>query len=250
MFCHRADQFRYDTVPSCRRTAKATGLQESTVSTCDQRLLEHGLITPEKSVIDPCPRLNWFQPLDSLKKQNPDGPSFQWLRNWKTLIRQPGDNPLSITAVLVYSVIRHSAETKWKPPQGWTHEYLGLLTATNPKTVAAALATLEENGFLRVLEGMRFQLYRLRDSQVACFADRKAWSGNSSEPDDFLDEYGPGSDRLEERHAARVKLDKFLEGWPIPNNAPAAIRAEVMKREGWEQNWECWANKLLDNYLG
>lgn len=249
VFCHRADQHRYDTVPSCRRAAKATGLREQTVSNSTQRLREHGLLSEDDTVISPCRHLDWFQPLDSLKERFPEGPEFRWLQNWKTLIRTPGDNILSTPCVMVYSLIRHSVEQKWKPAQGWTQEYLALMTATNPKTVGAALDTLEENGFLKVLDGMRFQLFRLRESQAACFSDKQAWSGNSSEPDEFLDDFGPGSDRLDERHKAKADLEDYMVRWPIQMKYKEAIVKAVMKEDGWEQSWQEWAFELIEKYM-
>lgn len=249
VFCHRADQFRYDTVPSCRRVAKATGLHEATVSTADQSLRAHGLLSPDNTVINPCRHLHWFQPLDRLKERNPDGPNLQWLQNWKTLVRQPGDNVLTLSCVLVYSLIRHSQENGWKPSQGWTHEYLAILTATEPKTVTKAVSTLEEHGFLKVLDGMRFQLFRLRDSQTACFADKKQWSGNSSEPDEFINDFGPGSDRLDIVRTAKADLDELLGGWAVSDKDKASIKSAIYKHDGWEDNWEDLANKYLDKYL-
>lgn len=212
VYCYRADQFRYGALPTNRRVAKGTGLKEGTVAEATTRLTGHDLLDAEAAVISPCRRMDWFITNDKLKEMNPDKSEFSWFQNWKTLIRQPGaDNPLTLPCVLVYGVIRHSIFQGWKPSSGWTHEYLALLTATNPKTVSKSLETLEANGFLSVLDGMRFRLYGLRESQLACFADRCAWSGNSSEPDELVEEVSSASAQLDERHAARKALAQYLQ---------------------------------------
>lgn len=250
VYCYRADQHRYSTVPSCRRVAKSTGLREATISEATGRLVEHGLLSSGNAVITPCPKQDWFITLDALKEQNPEGPELRWFQNWKSLVRRPGsDNPLTVPAVMIYSAIRHSVMTRWKPQGGWTYEYLALITATNVKTVAASLDTLGKLGFLIVLDGLRFRLYRLRDSQMSCFADRGVWSGNSAEPDEMMDDFAPGSEQWDRRAEARRAFEAHMERWPISTKARQAIISRVMQQAGWEQHWDEWSLKLVDKFL-
>lgn len=249
-YCHRADQHRYNCVPTVRRVAKATGLREPTVSASTGRLRQLGLVTADASVSIPCLHLDWFVFLDALKELSPDGPETQWVQNWKSLVRQPGsDNPLTVPAVMIYSAIRHSVYTNWKPASGWTHEYLSLLTGTNTKTVASALATLEEFGFLAVQDGMRFKLYQLRDGQGACFADKQVWSGNSSEPDEIVEDYGPSSERLDQSRQARLLFEKYMERWDLSATCKQKIMSAVMKHSGWEKRWQDWAFELISKVM-
>lgn len=220
VFCFRADQHRYQSVPSIRRVAKGTGLKETTVSGATDRLVQLGLLSANGTVITPCPHLDWFVVNDSLKARNPEGSEFSWLQNWKSFIRQPGpDNLLTVPSVLIYSVIRHAIHHNWKPSGGWTQEYLAQLTRTNAKTVAKSLSVLEEKGFLSVLDGMRFRLYALRDSQLSCFADKGAWSGNSAEPDELVDGFSPASAEAEMRYQQIQELAGHLAKQPISDLA-------------------------------
>ncbi len=249
-YCYRVDQHRYENVPSIRRTSKATGLREPTVASATDRLTQLGLVQPDGSVVTRCPHLDWFVPLDSLKEQNPHGPEFRWLQNWKSLVRQPGaDNPLTVPCVMLYSLIRHSLHNNWKPSGGWTHEYLALLTASNPKTVSAALTKLEEHGFLTILDGMRFRLFQLREGQLACFADRAVWSGNSSEPDELVEDFGPGSEVLEQQRQVRLEFEKYMERWPIQTASKQRIISAVMSHEGWEEHWRDWAFQMVSRVM-
>jgi DNA-binding transcriptional regulator YhcF (GntR family) len=213
VYCFRAFQDNYGTIPSCRRIAKNTGLREQTVAEATERLHNHRLLTGDGKVISPCPRADWFIPLERLQERFPEGPAFRWFQNWTTLIRSPGmGNPISVPAVLVYSLVRHSIFNNWKPSQGWTLAYLAELTATNEKTVGAALSTLEEAGFLTVLQGMRFKIYRLSETQLKCFADRGVWSGNSAEPDEIVDELAPAAVAFDEKMAAKAGLVELSWG--------------------------------------
>jgi hypothetical protein len=150
---------------------------------------------------------------------------------------------------MIFSLIHHSLQRGWKPSNGWSHEYLALLTATNPKTVATSLATLAEHGFLSVLDGMRFRLFRLRDSQLECFADKKAWSGNSAEPDENVAEFGPGSERLDAQRNARAELAAYLEGFPITQTSQQKILSTIIQTKGWEAKWQKWAFEIVSKIL-
>jgi hypothetical protein len=112
---------------------------------------------------------------------------------------------------MLYSLIRHSLLRGWKPPEGWSHEYMALITGINPKTVSNSLDRLEKLGFLTVLEGMRFRLFKLRDCQLGYFADKRAWSGTASaEPDEIVDDLSPASLVLEEKAKAKNALVAML----------------------------------------
>jgi DNA-binding transcriptional regulator YhcF (GntR family) len=175
-YCYQAHQDFYEEVPSFRRVAKRTGIKEETVAAATKRLRGCGLLSDDNAVISPCPHLDWFQPLDTLLKRHEGQHFTKWLRNWRYYVRQPGsENPLTVPAVMVYSLIRHSVLGKWKPQHGWSYEYLSLVLGMTAKTVSSALSKLEELGFVAILDGMRFQLYRLRESQLRCFANNRAY---------------------------------------------------------------------------
>lgn len=247
VYCYRVGQSRFDTVPSVRRTAKSTGLREATVATATERLGEHGMVDPFAAVIHPCPHLDWFCRLSSLEEKSPNGPEFMWLQNWTTLVRRPGvDNPLTVPCVLIYSLVRHSIINRWKPSAGWTHEYLAQATATNPKTVFASLRTLEDYGFLSVLDGMRFRLFEMRESQLSCFADKKVWTASSVDPDEIANSFGPGSDKLDKRLAAQKHLVEYVDGWYFNQDTKNKIVAAVMKMDGWETNWQEIVNDVIE----
>ncbi len=247
VYCFRAFQDSYRTVPSCRRIAKNTGLREQTVAEATERLHNHGLLTGEGKVISPCPRAEWFVTLEKLQERFPEGPSCRWFQNWTTFIRSPGiDNPISVPTVLVYSLVRHSIFHDWKPSQGWSLAYLAELTATNEKTVGAALSTLEESGFLTVLEGMRFKLYRLSETQLKCFADRGVWSGNSSEPDEIVDELAPAAAAFDEKAAAKEEFVEYLNRFPISNKQRDQIYHSIVKSQQWPKGWREKAFELIE----
>lgn len=249
-FCFRADQYRYSTVPSVRRVAKNTGLKEATVSASTSRLTELGLLNSDASVISPCPHLDWFVISEALEQRFTQNSVFSWLLNWKSLVRRPGtDNPLTVPAVMIYSLIRHSAHNTWKPSGGWTHDYLALLTGTNSKTVTAALDKLEQLGFLTVLDGRRFKVYELRESQSACFADRGEWSGSSSDPDEIVSDFGPGSERLDQQRRIRHELDEYIERFPLRAATKQKIVSAVTQRQGWEEHWRDSAFEIVKKVM-
>jgi DNA-binding transcriptional regulator YhcF (GntR family) len=250
VFCFRADQHRYQSLPSIRRVAKGTGLKETTVSGATDRLVQLGLLAADGTVVTPCPHLDWFVINDSLRARYPDGPEFSWLQNWKSLIRQPGgDNLLTVPSVLIYSVIRHAIHHKWKPSGGWTQEYLAQLTRTNSKTVAKSLTILEEKGFLSVLDGMRFRLYALRDSQLSCFADKGTWSGNSSEPDELVDTFSPASAEAEKRYQRVQELADHLAQKPISDLAKREFLKVIINSPHPVSTWREHADYLADELL-
>ena len=247
VYCFRAFQDSYRTIPSCRRIAKNTGLREQTVAEATERLHNHGLLTGDGTVISPCPRAEWFVTLERLEERFPEGPNFRWYQNWTTLIRSPGiDNPISVPTVLIYSLVRHSILHNWKPSQGWSLGYLGELTATNEKTVSASLSTLEENGFLTMLDGMRFKLYRLSEAQLKCFADRGVWSGNSAEPDEMVDELAPKAAAFDEKAEAKAQLVDYLVRWPISDKEKDQIYHTIVKSRQWPNSWRDQALALIE----
>lgn len=250
VFCYRQSQSRFDTIPTVRRTAKSTGLREATVASSTKRLQEFGLLIEDDLVIKPCPHLKWFHKLGSLEERFPDGPEFLWLQNWKCFVRSPGStNPLTVPCVMLYSLIYHSVITKWKPNNGWTLEYLALATATNTKTVNKSLECLEQNGFLEVLDGLRFKLFRLRESQLASFSDKGVWSANSAEPDEICDEFSSAGDSLQQSHESLQALRAFVNSWHFEEHNKDWIIRKTTSHENWESNWkenvDIYTNKLL-----
>jgi len=250
VYCYRANQDQFDTVPSFRRVAKATGLKEQTVSDATSRLIKFKLLTEECEVFHPCPNPNWFITLDKLKLKNPDGPEFRWRQNWRTYVRAPGEsNPLTVPCVLIYSVLRHSVLQKWKPLTGWSHEYLALITATNAKTVATALTTLEQKGLLEVHEGCRFQLFKLKDYQMAYFADKNVFQSGTAEPDDIVDEYSPkaqGGSQLDDESRQALR---YIYGCEINQDDKTLIYAQVKSAPTWPQGWREHADALIARKL-
>jgi len=245
-FCFRAGQHRYSTVPSIRRVAKNTGLKEATVSASTSRLAELGLLNADASIISPCPHRDWFVSSEALEQRFPQESDLSWFLNWKSLVRRPGnDNPLTVPAVLTYSLIRHSVHNTWKPNGGWTHDYLAVLTGTNPKTVTAVLDKLEQLGFLMVLDGMRFRLFQLRESQLACFADKVTPSGGSSEPDEIVNDFGPGSEALERDHRERAALVEYLMPFPLADKVKRRIVERITERNDWRDTWRDLAKKCV-----
>ena len=127
VYCFLCQQAQYDTIPSLRRSAEATGQRTKTVTKARERLQRHGLLSDGHLVVAPCPRMNWFQELEVLRKRFSDGHFSQWFRNWRCYVRQPGpENPLTVPCVVLYSFIRHCVVSGWKPCHGWTPAYLSL----------------------------------------------------------------------------------------------------------------------------
>ena len=250
-YCYRAHQDCYGEVPSHRRVAKRTGIREETVVTATERLQERGLLGQNNAVVTPCPHLDWFQPLDSLRQKFADDHFSKWLWNWRCYVRQPGqENPLTVPAVMTYSLIRHSVLGKWKPKEGWTYQYFSLVLGMTDKTVRNALAKLEQFGFLSVLEGFRFRLYRLRDSQLRCFADNQTFSGTASgEPDEVLDDFAPGSNAMEEEEAARSNLVQYLGRFPITHSQKQRIYQAVIHSGHSPKHWQELASAIIEKVI-
>ena len=238
-------------IPSYRRIAKAIGVKEETVSAATERLQKVDLLAADGAVVSPCPRLEWFQQSDALLEQFGDKHFSLWFRNWRCFVRRPGfDNPLRVTDVLVYSVIFNSAVKDWKPLHGWSKEYLALVTRTSPETVSKSLDRLEELGFLTVLDGMRFKLFKLRDSQLKCFSDKVVHSGVASpDPDEFVDEFAPASQVLEQSEKANREFIEWLKRWPISHKDKDRVYYAVYRHSEWPQGWQDKAVKLVENIM-
>ncbi|MFO0806154.1 MAG: hypothetical protein U0894_00015 [Pirellulales bacterium] len=252
VYCYRTHQHAFETLPSHRRTAKATGLKEETVASATTRLHHHGLLLADGAVVAPCPQNKWFRQLDALREKFGDKHFSMWFQNWRCYVRQPGvDNPLTIPCVMVYSLIRHSVLQSWKPSEGWSHEYIALITGINPKTVSSALDTLESNGFLTVLDGMRFRLFKLRESQLQFFADKRAWVGaGSTQPDEIVEELAPASAVLEDKAKAKRELVEMLNRYPINDNHKERIYKGVVSQESWFMGkWQDAVLKVVGNIL-
>ena len=128
----------------------------------------------------------------------------------------------------------------------YVHEYLALATGTSAETVAKALTKLEELGFLAVDEGMVFRLYRLRDAQLRCFADKTTFSGTASaDPDKLLDEFSPASEIFEKQQAERDRFVEWLNRWAIPNKAKDGIYKTVVRDPEWPERWQEKAESLV-----
>ncbi len=235
VYCYRVNQHAYETIPSHRRAAKATGLKEETVASATSRLHHNGLLLADGAVVAPPPRLNWFRQLDSLKEKFGDEHFSMWFQNWRCYVRQPGaENPMTVPCVMLYSLIRHSVRQGWKPSEGWSHEYLSLITGINAKTVSSSLERLEASGFITVREGMRFVLYKLRDCQLAFFADKRAWSGvGSVDPDEMVDGFSPVSQAIEEHAIAKAALVVMLNNNPISDHDKDRIYKGIISQDGW-----------------
>lgn len=190
VYSFRADQRRYGSVPTNVRTAKNTGLNEETCSVAASKLVGHGLLDEDHNVVLPCPHEDWFNPIESLKSQNPEGPWHDWLTNWRTLVRAPGANHLTVSGVLVYSLIRHQVIQGWRPPNGWSYEYIARMTGLTGGTVSDQIKLLQEKGFLEVKSGLSFKLFKLNAWQEACFSDRVGWHGTPGD-DEFSEEPSP-----------------------------------------------------------
>ena len=251
VYCYRAYQDRFGETPSYRRIAKATGVKEETVSAATERLCKVDLLAANASVVSPCPRLEWFQQCDALLEKFGEEHFSMWFRNWRCFVRRPGaDNPLRVTDVLVYSVIFNSAVKDWKPLHGWSKEYLALVTRTSAETVSKALDRLEELGFLTVLDGMRFRLFKLRESQLKCFADKVAHSGvGSSDPDEFVDEFAPASKTLEESEKAKLEFIDWLKRWPMSDKDKDRVYYAVFRHPEWPHGWQDKAKNLVGRIM-
>lgn len=252
VYCYRANQHAYETIPSHRRTAKATGLKEETVASATTRLHQHGLLLADWLVIAPCPRITWFRQLDSLVERFPDKHFSMWLQNWRCYVRQPGaDNPLTVPCVMLYSLIRHSVLNNWKPPAGWSQEYLSLITGINPKTVSTSLDKLEASGFITILDGMRFRLYKLRECQLTYFSDKRAWSGvGSAEPDEIVEDFSPASAAAEAIDNARSSLAQFLGKYPISDSDRHRIFRGIVDQTEWHKgNWQDVAQRAASRCM-
>jgi DNA-binding Lrp family transcriptional regulator len=251
VYCYRAHQDCYGENPSHRRVAKRTGIKEETVAAASKRLRECGLLDMDGSVSSPCPCLDWFHPLDSLLKKHEREHFSKWLWNWRCYIRQPGpENPLTVPAVMLYSLIRHSVIGGWKPKDGWSYEYLSVVLGLTATTVSNALLKLEQLGFLTKFDGMRFRLYKLQAGQLRCFSDNRPYSGSSSvEPDEIVDELSPFAKMLEEQENARFELIQYLKRWPISEKEKHSIYHRVQRTEGWPKGWERVAAEMIDKVL-
>jgi len=250
-YCYRCHQASFDTRPSHRRTAKAVGLKEETVATATDRLRQFGLLNDNHAVVAPCPKVKWFQQSDVLLERFIDRHFSLWFRNWRCFVRQPGpNNPLTVPSVVLYSLIHNSAVNDWKPIHGWSHEYLSLITGITTKTVSSSLERLEQYGFLSILDGMRFKLYLLRDSQLECFADKRSYSGTaSSEPDEIVEQFSPASKVLDDKAQARRELVGFLNIWPISDPDKDRVFRAVTDMSTWPDGWKNVANELVERIL-
>ncbi|MCH7688711.1 MAG: hypothetical protein IH899_18845, partial [Planctomycetes bacterium] len=251
-YCYRAYQACFDCIPSHRRTAKSTGLKEETVAKAAVRLRDHGLLAGDSSVISPCPQIEWFQELDALREQFADDHWSRWLRNWRSYVRKPGgDNSLQVSDVLIYSLLRNSKLQDWKPQHGWSHEYLALATRTTAETVSKSLSNLEKTGFIKIEEGMVFRLYKLREGQLRCFADKQAFSGSgSAEPDSYIDEFSAASEIIERTDRAKTKFLKWLNnGWPISDWWKQKIYEKVTQQPKWQDEWFELANRIMSKAM-
>jgi len=250
-YCYRCYQDRFNVIPTYRRIAKATGVKEETVSAATARLQKVNLLAADAAVISPCPNLDWFQQCDALLEKFGDDHFSLWFRNWRCFVRRPGfDNPLRVSDVLVYSVILNSAVKNWKPLHGWSKEYLALVTRTSPETVSKSLDRLEELGFFSVLDGMRFKLYKLRESQLKCFSDKVVHSGVASpDPDEFVDEFAPASQVLEQSEKANQEFIDWLKRWPISDKDKDRVYYTVYRHSEWPHGWQDKAVKLVGKIM-
>lgn len=251
VYGYRCQQASFDTRPSHQRTAKATGLKGATVANASDRLRELGLLNSEYHVVSPCPRVKWFQVVDTLRERFIDKHFSLWFRNWRCHVRQPGpNNPLTVPCVVLYSLLYNSATNGWKPIHGWSHEYLSLTTGITTKTVSSSLVRLEEYGFLSILDGMRFRFFRLSESQLECFADKRLFSGTaSSEPDEIVDELSPASKALDRKAQARKDLVDFLNMFPITSDDKDRIFKAVTSMPSWPDGWKKVADELVGRIL-
>ncbi len=251
VYGYRCQQASFDTRPSHQRTANATGLKGETVANSSDRLRDFGLLNNEYEVVVPCPRMNWFQVADSLRERFADRHFSFWFRNWRSYVRQPGpNNPLTVPCVVLYCLLYNSATNGWKPVHGWSHEYLSLTTGITSKTVSSSLKRLEQHGFLSGLDGMRFKFFRLRDSQLECFADKRAFSGAASpEPDEIVEEFSPASKELDHKAQARKDLVEFLNLFPIASEDKTRIFKAVSTMSNWPKDWKNVADELVGRIL-
>lgn len=249
-YCYRSEQDRFHTIPTFRRVAKRIGVKEETVSQSSSRLQANRLLNADCSVISPCPRLDLFQPLEALKKNDGNQHFSRWLRNWKCYIRHPGpSNILTVPTTTLYSLIRNSAINGWKPNEGWTIEYLTLVTGISQKTVKRSLETLQEKGFLEVLDNMRFRLFKLQPCQLACFSDNMSFSGATAEPDEFVDTFSPASELMLRDQEVRQEFSQWLKRWPIDEGKRDWVFQTVIKLPNWEQNWNETARKYVEKAM-
>ena len=252
VYCYRVHQDSFDTEPTFRRIAKATGLKEETVSAASIRLVEMGLLSPDCTVLRPCPHLGWFQRADKLVEKFGNQHFSKWFRNWRCFVRQPGpQNPLTVASVMVYSVIHNSVTNGWKPLEGWSHEYLSLITRLSAKTVAEALTTLESLGFLRIYDGMRFGVYqKVQEGLLDYFADKRVYSGHASvEPDEFIDGCAPISVAVDGRLTARRNLAEYMNRWEIGGKAKDKIVQAVISMPDFPNNWQDKAYELVGKIM-
>lgn len=252
VYCFRAYQDAFSTVPAHRRVAKATGLKEETVAKATVRLRDLGLLNGDASVITPCPHLDWFRQLDSLLEKFGDKHFSLWFQNWRCFVRAPGaDNPLTVPSVMVYSLIRHAAMNNCKPRFGWSHEYIALVTGMTTKTVGSALEKLVATGFLAIEEGLRFKLFKLRQCQLRFLADRQEWTGNSSvESDDIVDEFSPVSDDMELKDKQTAAFRHWLQRWPISEAAKNKVYYGIVNQPNWfKGDWNSVAMKAVGKFM-
>lgn len=251
VYCYRTFQAEFSEVVSHRRTAKATGLKEETVAKASNRLAEHGLLATDYSVVTPCQHMDWFHELEALREQHPDGPFWKCFRNWRSYVRKPGaQNCLQVSDVLLYSLIRNSALTGWKPQHGWSYEYLALATGMTAETASQSVGRLKKLGFVSADDGMVFRLYRLTDAQLLCFADKAQFSGTASaDPDIFVDEVSPASAILDERESARADLIALLKPFPMSQSGRQYVITKTTNHAGWPDTWHEVADKAIEHVL-
>src|SRR5207237_1303398 len=120
---------------------------------------------------------------------------------------------------------------------------------THPKTVASSIKELEVHGFVSVLDGMRFRLFQLREGQLDCFADKGEWSGNSSEPDEFVNDFAAGGEKLERSHEERKALIEYLEPLPLSDKSKQTIVTKLTGHENWPNNWRPVAEECVKALL-
>jgi hypothetical protein len=141
-------QDSYGTHPNIVTISAGTGVCRNTVSEVLKRLAEHRLYR-EGRVVLPDGLNNYFR----MKLKPKQGEHFcKNVGGFVCYVGAAGEgNPLSLTAVVIYSYLLNCRLSEWTPPRGWSKAYIGTVLGLKASTVSDALDLLEANRLAKLV---------------------------------------------------------------------------------------------------
>ena len=173
VLAYRAYQDEYGEEPSIKKVCQATGVSGQTVMKADRRLINLGLLSPERVMNQP--PSGWFQ-----TKQQRDG-SKHWRHHythWELMVRDPATahGRLSHLQAALLSFLWHCRQTNFQPRDGWSVSYLSKVLKCKWQTARDGLLVLEQLGMIQhaVSESsLEITLIKPTAKPLALFQDTK-----------------------------------------------------------------------------